>query len=159
MILILSLFLLFSDGNLPPLNERILHFVELSKGKQVGNGECWDLAAEALEYAGAYLDRSTPESVYIFGKLVNPWKETIFPGDIIQFENIEMRYTKNHNEYVAKMPHHTAIVYEVLRPGHYMIAHQNSFISGKKVGVTELDLKHITNGEFYFYRPVSRPGK
>jgi len=156
MLILLLLFLHFSNEVFPPLNERIIEFVESVKGKQVGNGECWDLASEAIKYAGAYLDRSTPESVYIFGKQINPLEDTIFPGDIIQFENIEMRYTRNNNEYIARMPHHTAIVYKVIGIGHYMIAHQNSFISGKKVGITELDLAHITIGELYIYRPISR---
>lgn len=156
MFILLLMFLHFNNEVLPPLNERIIQFVESVKGKQVGNGECWDLASEAIKYAGAYLDRSTAESIYIFGKRVNPRKDTIFAGDIIQFENIEIRYTKNNNEHIVRMPHHTAIIYRILGSEHFLMAHQNRAMSGKKVGITELDLANVTIGEYYIYRPISK---
>jgi len=148
-----TLLFIFSE-HIPPLNERVIQFVDANKGKKVGEGTCWDLAAEALEFAGAYFDRSTKQSIYIFGKAVNPRKGPVFPGDIIQFENVEIQYKKGHGYYFERMPHHTAIIYKVKGRGQYLIAHQNSSITGKKVGFSDLDLKNIVKGKYFIYRPV-----
>ncbi len=154
-ILLFILELVFTQ-NIPSLNERIIRFVDSNKGRQVGSGECWDLAAGALEFAGAYLDRSTKASVYMFGKAMNPRHDIIYPGDIIQFENVIIQFRRDNNKYIEKMPHHTAIIYTVNGPGRYLIAHQNNSKTGKRVGITYLDLKHIKQGEFIIYRPVAK---
>ncbi len=158
-LLLLFIFHFANTEKIPLLNQRIIQFVEANMGKKVRQGECWDLAAAALDYAGGQLDRSTEESVYIFGKRINPRKGRVFPGDIIQFENIELRYTKGNTYYVEKMPHHTAIIYEILGRGRYRIAHQNTTEIGKKVGISSLDLSNIKTGEFIIYRPVPANGR
>lgn len=76
----------FTDHT-PPLNKRIIQFVDSNKGRQVGGGECWDLAAKAFEYAGAYLDRSSAGSLNVFGKPVDPWKDVI-KGEYIVYRPI-----------------------------------------------------------------------
>ena len=62
---------------IPELNQRIVTFVLGHEGKKVGRGECWDLAAEALNSGGATWDGS-----YVFGDIVDWRKEEILPGDI-----------------------------------------------------------------------------
>jgi hypothetical protein len=52
------------------------------------------------------------------------------------------------------MTHHTAIVYNVIDKGVYEIAHQNTQFSGRKVGISTLNLNHIVKGKTYFYRPT-----
>ena len=44
---------LIKDKELPAVNEQVLKFAEASLGKQVGNGECWTLADQALASAKA----------------------------------------------------------------------------------------------------------
>ena len=53
-------------------------------GKQVGNGECWTLAHDALDKAGAKRPGQDGLSAYEFGKKVS--LSTLKPGDILQFE-------------------------------------------------------------------------
>src|SRR5437660_1228712 len=52
-------------GDASVFNPKILEFGLAHVGTQVGNGECWTLAAEALDYAGA-----KPPSGYVFGDQV-----------------------------------------------------------------------------------------
>ncbi len=143
-----------NSDNIPKVNQKMIEYVNTVIGKQVDRGECWDFAAAALQYAGGYLDRSTQKTIYIFGKKINPKKDTVYPGDIIQFENVALEYQKGNMIYKESMPHHTAIIYRVLGEGYYELAHQNTSFSGKKVGLSEFKLTDVKKGELIFYRPV-----
>jgi len=151
--LIAWIILFQTNKDIPPLNVKVVDYVNSVLGMQVASGECWDLAAAALDYAGAYLDRSNQKNIYVFGKSVNPRSAKIFPGDIIQFENVKLEYTRGNAIYTESMGHHTAIVLEVLEKGRYKIAHQNTSFSGRKVGVSEFNLGDVKQGEVIFYRP------
>ena len=150
------LFATLGNPTIPSINQRVIDYVNTVVGKKVGRGECWDLAAAALAHAGAYLDRSSQKTIYIFGHELNPGKDKIFPGDIIQIENLKMKYTKGNTIYTENMSHHTAIIFEVIGPEHFKIAHQNTSFSGKKVGISELKLEHVKKGEIIFYRPYKK---
>jgi hypothetical protein len=140
----------------PELNQKIVEYLETVIGKTVDRGECWDLANQALSTSGAYFDRSSQRTIYIFGKEVNPEKEAIYPGDIIQFTNVKLQYEKDNVIYTETMAHHTAIVYKVYDKGHYELAHQNTGFSGKKVGLSDLRIKDVKNGKMKFYRPFRK---
>lgn len=157
--IIFSLFLFFIFINatsfqettaVPPLNQKIIDYVNTVIKKKVDRGECWDLANEALTRINAKWDKK-----YTYGQLVNPEKDTIYPGDIIQFYGVKMKYKVGKEEYTEEAKHHTAIVYKVKVKGIYDIAHQNTGFSGKKVGISEIDLATVTKGKLKFYRPVS----
>lgn len=140
-ILLLLLPTLFqAQSQLPPLNQKVLEYCKKSMGKKVDRGECWDLAKFALNYAGAEW-----RSPLNFGKIVDPKKNKILAGDIIQFERVKLSNRTNY-------PQHTAIVYEVLESGKYLIAHQN-VDNVRKVMTGELDLSLIARGSIIFYRP------
>ena len=134
--------------SLPDLNKTILDFVKTKIGKKTGKGECWDLAAEALNLVKAKWNGS-----YEFGKEVNYKQDCIFAGDIIQFEGIVVKYTVNKQEYIEKFPHHTAIIYEVKSKDEFILAHQNTSNFGKKVGLSSINLKTISKGKFKIFRP------
>lgn len=151
--LLVIFFVLLSNDDSPELNRKVIDFVDKVIGVQVARGECWDLAAAALNHAGAYLDRSTQKSIYIFGKEVNAKKDRIYPGDIIQIENVKIKYEHGNSIITETMSHHTAVIYRVIEPGRYKIAHQNTSFSGRKVGVSELDLEQVMKGKIIFYRP------
>ncbi len=133
------------------LNQKVLDFVNSVMGKTVGRGECWDVAQEALDSEGA--DWTRPVS---FGKLLDPMKDKILPGDVIQFRTFEIKEKFSDGRTRTEIlgaPDHTAIVYEVLGPLHYKLAHQN--LGGKRiVQVTELNLNYKTSGQYWIYRPV-----
>lgn len=128
----------------PPKNTLVVEFCEKHKGKKVGKGECWDLAKEALDEAAA--DWSPP---YGFGKEINPKKEEVLPGDIIQFENVRIQYPDKSGMGMAQ---HTAIIYKVLGKNHFQIAEQNSN-NRRYVLFTEIDLNYLTKGKYSLYRP------
>ncbi len=135
--------------SIPALNTEIVNYTKNAMGKKVNTGECWDLAAEALKANAAKWD-----GMYKFGNEVDPKAECIFPGDIIQFKDVQVKYKKGNATYTESMPHHTAIVYKVNGKGDYEIAHQNYSEFGRKVGVSSLALQNVTKGKLTFYRPV-----
>ena len=135
--------------SVPELNQRIVELVRLQIGKTVDRGECWDLAALVLNATGAKWDKK-----YGFGRKVDTGKECVFPGDLIQFEGVKIRYVQGKRVYTETMAHHTAVIDQVRSPGVYVLAHQNTATSGRKVGLSDLDLKTIINGKFQVYRPV-----
>lgn len=135
--------------SVPPLNKQMINYVNGKLKKQVGTGECWEFAAEALDQSGAKWDGN-----YVFGRKIDDSKDCVYPGDIIQFEGVQLKYYKDGSEYIDKMNHHTAIVYAVKNDGVYDIAHQNNIFSGRKVGVNEMDLRNIIKGKYTIYRPT-----
>ncbi len=132
-----------------PMNEQIITFVNSKMKKKVGTGECWDLANEALNLVNAKWDGEL-----VYGKEVNYLKDCIYPGDIVQFEKIKLKYVENKMTYEESMDHHTAIIYKVNGVGDYILAHQNTAYTGRKVGTSHLNIKDITKGTFKIYRPV-----
>lgn len=133
---------------MPPLNQKILNFVKQNMGKTVDRGECWDLAAVPLYEFKAKWDGS-----FQFGKLLDPEKDVIFPGDIIQFFDVVFEYKKDDVLYKETMGQHTAIVYKVIAKKHYEIAHQNTSEWGRIVQTSTINLKDLKVGKIYFYRP------
>lgn len=135
----------------PSVNQKVTDYVNSVIGKKVDRGECWDLANQALTFAGAKWD-----GLYKFGKEVDPKKDEIFPGDIIQFEKVAVEYTKDNTIWQEQYPHHTAIVYKVYGKGDYQIADQNNGKRGKIVGLTDFNIKNVKKGSLKFYRPINK---
>ena len=92
-----------SCDSTPVLNKQIVDFVKTKIGKKVGKGECWDVAAEALNTVGAKWDGN-----YKFGNEVNYKKDCVFPGDIMQFEGVTLKYAIGDKRFMEKLAHHTA---------------------------------------------------
>lgn len=141
-------------SDLPELNAKVISYVDSVMGTKVDRGECWDLAAGALAYSGAYFDRSSTKTISIYGRKLNPQKEAVIPGDMIQFENVKMEWKEGNSTYSATMVQHTAIVYKVNAAMDYEIAHQNTREWGKKVGVSNFRLDRVKKGRVMIYRPI-----
>jgi hypothetical protein len=137
------------QDTLPEVNQRIVAFVREHIGERVGRGECWDLAAEALNAAGARWDGD-----YGFGREVDPDREPVLPGDIVQFEGVEFRWEEGRDVHSVRMPHHTAVVLEVRAPGAFVAAQQNTQETGRKTGTGDLVLSRRIKGKISFFRPV-----
>jgi hypothetical protein len=159
----IALFLIFlhpstdvlSQTNLPEINHMILMYVDKVMGTTVGRGECWDLADQALAYAGAKFDKTSRKTIYIFGDRYDPDHEGIMPGDIIQFEDVSVSYREGNMIYKESYTHHTAIVFKVNKDHSLELAHQNTSFGGKKVALSTLRLEDVKKGRMYFYHPVS----
>jgi hypothetical protein len=140
----------YSQDTIPPLNRTIVQYVTTVIGKKVDRGECWDIANQALNRVGASWDHK-----FKYGKLLNYKKDTIYPGDIIQFKNVLVEYKSADGLETTRetMGQHTAIVYKVYAFGDLQLAHQNTEFSGRKVGLSRLVLKNIKRGKIFIYRP------
>lgn len=149
--LIISLVLKPVCDDTPELNKKIIEYVNSQMGKKVGRGECWDLAAGALNSNGASWDKA-----FKYGREINAKKDCVYPGDIIQFENVTLEYTEGKKMFREKMAQHTAVIYEVKSEGDYRMADQNTSIHGRKVGLSPMNLSHITKGKYHIYRPEKK---
>ena len=134
-------------GQVPssPLAKDIVRFASSMIGKQVGNGQCWTLAADALKAAGA-----EPPRGYTFGDEIP--LEDMQPGDILQFKTTRIEEPG----YWAVMgtPDHTAVVYSI--GDRTFILHQN--VGGKKyVQTFDIDFDNMTSGRVQVFRP--RPAR
>jgi cell wall-associated NlpC family hydrolase len=132
----------------PPPNSQIakdiVRFATSQIGKQVGNGQCWTLAAEALRAAGA-----EPPKGYTFGTEI-PLQQ-IQPGDILQFTTA--RFDEPGYWAIMGTPNHTAVVYSL--GDRTFILHQN--VGGKKyVQTFDLDFDNLTSGRVQAFRAVPR---
>jgi hypothetical protein len=139
----------YNCDSIPEVNNEVIKYVETKIHKKINRGECWDLAADALNSVGAKWDGK-----YKFGKEINVKEDCVFPGDIIQFEKVKLKYEKDGVKYTEDMAHHTAIIYRVKSQGVFELAHQNTGFSGRKVGISDIDLKNITKGKYTIYRPI-----
>ena len=135
------------DLFLPPLNAKVIDYVNRNNGKTVDKGECWDVAFRALEFANA-----KHEDTYDFGRPLRKGEE-VYPGDIIQFKNvrIKMELEMEDGYMLIDIPHHTAIVYEVIGNLNFRVADQNNGVSGKKISINKMDLNKLEKGEFTIF--------
>ncbi len=141
----------FTGDTLPTVNRHVVEYVREHMGRKVDRGECWDLAAAALNSAHADWD-----GTYGFGRVVDPRKDEILPGDIIQFEGVTVEQRTNTSLLRETYGHHTAVVLHVLANGEYTIAHQNFGEAARKVSTTTLRLADVRSGKITFHRPRAR---
>ena len=135
--------------SLPVLNRAIVAFVVDHMGRKVDRGECWDLAAGALNQARARWD-----GAYAFGRLLDWRKDTILPGDIVQFERVTVeRRTADRMERLS-FGHHTAVIMTVHGRGSFTLGHQNFGKAGRKVSLLDLEMAQVRAGKVVIYRPV-----
>lgn len=156
-IILLTTFLLahaYAQDSVPEINKKIVEYVKSVIGMKVDRGECWDVAYQALTRNNCDWDGQ-----FKYGKLLNPKVDSIYPGDIIQFKNVMVEYKSDDGRQISRetMSQHTAIVYKVNTKGDYVLAHQNTQFSGRKVGISRLVLKNIKKGKIFIYRPIPKP--
>lgn len=147
--LLAGAFLSAQDAAIPALNQRIVDYTVAQEGKKVDRGECWDLAAQALNGAGAKWD-----GMYGFGRAYDPKKEPVLPGDIVQFEGVTMEHRTESSITQFSFMKHTAVVVAVQATGEVTIMHQNFGKAGRKVSSLRLLLSDVVKGKLFFYRPV-----
>lgn len=137
-------------GETPELNKKILSYVKANMGKRLGNGECWDVVAGALNFAGAKWDKK-----FNFGKMVDYKKDCVYPGDIIQLNDAMMHAEPVKGVHVYdEYPQHSAIIMEVKNRQEYILADQNFGLGKNKLNTHPINLKNLTKGTVKVYRPV-----
>ena len=129
-----------STGNPGP---RIALFCVKHLGKKVGNGECWTLADESFKSAGAL---RPGDDMRVWGRVVNPTRESVKPGDVVEFESARF------SDGIMTGSAHTAVVVSGGNQRNFSIAEQNW---GKKtVRIREMDLTKLVSGKVVVYRPL-----
>jgi hypothetical protein len=156
-----------------PLNDKVLDFARKKLGEQVGDGECWTLANDAVLAAGGKSSSSYSDSPatgdYVWGELVlgvsaksgkrteDAGKKAVAPGDIVQFRDTKFNGPRpGGGTYSMSAEHHTAVVAGVSPDGRtFQILHQNW--NGKKtVAEATLATRDLKEGWIKVYRPQPR---
>ena len=159
------------------LNQKILQFCKKSIGKKVGDGQCADLAYQALVVSGAespddFRDNPAPGD-YVWGELVYGHKiqdgkhmetgdrKQVRPGDVIQMRDVVIEHEEDTDEYVTKetidADHHTAVVSDVSENGMtYKVIEQNAN-EVPTVTTGELHLSDMKSGYLLVYRAKPDP--
>jgi hypothetical protein len=127
------------SGNPAP---RIAAFCIAQKGRKVGNGECWTLADEAFRSAGA---RRPGSDMRVWGRRVDPAKEIIKPGDVLEFQGARF------SDGIITGSAHTAVVVRGGSQEGFTIAEQNW--GRKTVRFREMSMKTLVAGKVTIYRP------
>ncbi len=160
------------DKKEPTLGDKVLEYCKKQKGKQVGDGECGTLAAEALKEVGAKSrQKDNPNAGdYVWGDLVLTVEfkkdkgkvestgklSEVKPGDVVQFRDTTWVTRSGNVISTSTATHHTAVVLAVDKNRSVIrTLHQNH--NGKKV-VQEgtLSLNDLKAGWIRVYRPVAK---
>jgi hypothetical protein len=135
------------------INQRVVRFARAHLGRQVGDGECWTLADQALRFAGARRPGRRGYGTYVFGRRIPA--TGLLPGDILQMERVRFEHRgAGGRRSWQEFGHHTAIVVQV-RGTELTILHQN-FNGSRAVQRTTIDLDDRVRGSVVFYRPQRR---
>lgn len=125
---------------------RIAAYCVKQAGKTVGNGECWTLADEAFKASGV---KRPGINARVWGREVNPAKESLRRGDVLEFQSA--KFYDGHTT-VTTGPAHTAVVVTGGSRHDFTIAEQNW---GKRtVRIRTMDLTKLTGGKVRVYRPA-----
>src|SRR5262245_17260986 len=158
------------SGQVPELNQKVVKFCIANLGKKVDNGECAQLVTLAFREVGAKAWSELPapkppmqEDDYVWGRLLNPEKEAIIPGDILQLRDVEIKIVyPNRSWRTWSYSHHTAVIHQVVGKNKYVVLHQNVGDRSKTqeqkqvVQKEPLDLSRRIEGTVWIYRPLEK---
>jgi hypothetical protein len=151
-------------------NEKVLAFAKSQVGKQVGNGECWTLANEAVKAAGAKSSFDFADAPnkgdYVWGDFVYGLEakakgetgalKDVKPGDVVQFRDAKFVARQGNRTTTTTASHHTAVVLKADRAAKTItVLHQN-WSGNKTVAEATLPLAGLQAGWIKVYRPVAK---
>lgn len=125
--------------------DKIVQFSLKNMGRKVDRGECWDLAAFALNHANAQW-----ESPHSFGSKVDIGGG-LQPGDVLQFTSVQFVFPNGS----ASFPKHTAIVYKASK-SQVTLFHQN-FNRRRYVDTLTIRFDQVKSGKIEAFRPQPKP--
>jgi len=159
------------------LNQKVLRYCRNHLNKKVDRGECWDLAFEALKFAGANTPSGQGSSLYRWSAKKIPFSSAK-PGDIIQFFEYKIDFTEDDGgnwevlpggNFEYGRPRHTSILKAKKSRGQVEVYEQN-MRNIKKVKINTQYLVPGTytdssltvtvkklGGRVVFYRPLKAP--
>jgi len=135
------------------LNQKVLEFARAKLGQQVGTGECWDLAEDAVTKSGGESSKTlTGVNGKAFKAADYKWGtevtlDTAQPGDVLQFKDHAFdEKTTQGNAWKSESQtrgHHTAIVEKNLGDGRLIILEQHVRPAGSKVVSKKVQRREI----------------
>lgn len=151
-------------------SDRVAQWCESKMNTQVGNGECWTLAYEALKAVAAEEASGGREPCMVSQSLIHGYKiyEFLPPascqpaggvhaagvarGDVIQYLSAHFKH-ENGGQSWAGAPDHTAVVTRVQRDGTLNIVQSNSG-GVKTVAIGTVNFNELVGGEIRIFRAV-----
>ena len=137
-------------ANEAQFNASVVSYAQSQLGTTVGNGECWTLAEQALEHAGAHFPVA-----YIFGSKIGFGQvgahtvlESASPGDIIQFDAGIFEFQGGAAQ--AGAPVHTAIVKSI--DGNALEVYEQNMPVGGAVREHVHNMSDMVSGGYFIYR-------
>lgn len=146
-------------------SEHIANWCEVRDNTQVGDGECWTLAHDALKKAcgsHAFVSSGLNHGALLLTVKANTSEDEpiivreavtddIRRGDILQFTSC--LFKAGGRWQVFGHPDHTAIVLDV--SGSKLKIVQQNFQGAKVVGFGEIDLHELSSGDLKVFRPIA----
>lgn len=160
---------------IPVVNQKVLTFARTSLGRQVGRGECTDLAVAAYVAAGAVplssLGPTGADANYVWGTLVDTATTSnrslagVLPGDVIQLRDVTLVHTTHYPDgswytTTTTAEHHTAVV-ESVSGSTLAVLEQNVGAAGTPDSVRRTvqhgtyNLGDLQGGTIWIYQPIS----
>lgn len=155
------------------LNAALVHFCRSYLGRQLGNGQCSELAMIGLPAIGARMDLSNQWGIPVCnygaagGRRTlqvggagsvrgNSRRVNIKAGDLIQYENVKFERNWNGGYSVREYPHHTSVIEQVSRDGNTIKVLEQNVNGTQFIVETVLYLPDQTEGIMRITRPVAR---
>jgi hypothetical protein len=138
-------------------------------GQQVGRGECWDLADQALRNSGAHSSNTTKANAdYKWGKPIK--LADAIGGDVLQFSKYKVTIntttvtkfddgteTEETDTETVTRPHHTALVDRNPGNGRVIILEQNVPPQGRSVQQYEMATRTMKVGPTSEHKSMMNP--
>jgi hypothetical protein len=151
------------------INQNVIAWARGRLGQQVGRGECWDLADQALRNAGAHSSNTTKANAnYTWGQAIK--LGDAIPGDVLQFLKYKVTTTtttitkfadgteeEESEVETIERPHHTALVERSPSNGWINILEQNVPPAGKRVQAFEMATRTMTVPPTSEYKSMKHP--
>ncbi|KAK9477702.1 hypothetical protein V1514DRAFT_333196 [Lipomyces japonicus] len=145
--------------------ENVAKFAEANYGRQVGDGECWSLANEALANAGALKSVGLIHGVSIWevnsGRVIRGQKNVLRRGDVLQFKSAKFREINLAGVAEVKTvgaPDHTSVIVAIEGVGAQelqigLVVLEQNVNHVRTVQQGRLDFQYLQEGSVIAYRP------
>jgi hypothetical protein len=164
---------IFVLTNMIRYSDAIASWSESKMGEQVGDGECWTLANEALKAVAAKASSQGREPCmssqsYVHGSLIYSYMPAtssypepkggvreagVARGDIVQLLSAHFKSKDGRSEKWAGAPDHTAVVVFV-EPNEVVRVVEQNIAGVKKVREGSYDMSEMVKGEVRIFRAV-----
>ncbi|CAH2350473.1 altered inheritance of mitochondria protein 3 [[Candida] railenensis] len=141
--------------------EYVAGWCEHHYGQQVGRGECWDLAHDALEkgcgkhaFVSTYYHHGYPILQLDDGSVTSGPHDDIKRGDILQFKSCIFVDAALGQTKTVGMPDHTSVV--LSNDGNSILVAEQNVNNVRTVVQGTYNLRHMTKGQVTAYRPMPK---